>query len=112
MLDTNPPARQLQGRGRRKQGPVRQLPAGGYRYFPLNTTIKPLDNINVRKAVMAGFDRDAARQARGGKFVGDIATHFLPPGFPGFEEAGGMAGLGFDFLQEPARRHDASPRST
>ena len=31
-----------------------QLPGGGYRYFPLNTTIKPFDNINVRKAIIAG----------------------------------------------------------
>ena len=69
-----------------------QLPGGGYRYFPLNTTIKPFDNINVRKAIIAAFDRDAALKARGGKFTGDIPTHFLPPGIPGFEEAGGMAG--------------------
>ena len=37
----------------------------------MNTTIKPLDDINVRKAILAAFDRDAARKARGGKFVGE-----------------------------------------
>jgi peptide/nickel transport system substrate-binding protein len=47
----------------------------------------------VRKAVMAGFDRVAARQARGGADAGDIATHFLPPDLPGFAEAGGYAGF-------------------
>jgi peptide/nickel transport system substrate-binding protein len=51
------------------------------------------DNINVRKAVMAGFDRVAARRARGGADVGDIATHFLPPDLPGFAEAGGYDGF-------------------
>jgi len=100
-LDTNPPAAQLKDAVTTKKGQYVQLPGGGYRYFPLNTTIKPLDNINVRKAIIAAFDRDAALKARGGKFTGDIPTHFLPPGIPGFEEAGGMAGPGYDFLKNP-----------
>ena len=100
-LDTNPPAAQLKDAVTNRKGQFVQLPGGGYRYFPLNTTIKPLDNINVRRAIVAAFDRDAALKARGGKFTGDIPTHFLPPGIPGFEEAGGMAGPGFDFLKNP-----------
>jgi peptide/nickel transport system substrate-binding protein len=100
-LDTNPPAAQLKDAVTNRKGQYVQLPGGGYRYFPLNTTIKPLDNINVRKAIIAAFDRDAALKARGGKFTGDIPTHFLPPGIPGFEEAGGMAGPGYDFLKNP-----------
>ena len=100
-LDTNPPAAQLKDAVTTKKGQFVQLPGGGYRYFPLNTTIKPLDNINVRKAIIAAFDRDAALKARGGKFTGDIPTHFLPPGIPGFEEAGGMKGPGYDFLANP-----------
>jgi peptide/nickel transport system substrate-binding protein len=100
-LDTNPPAAQLKDAVTNRKGQYVQLPGGGYRYFPLNTTIKPLDNINVRKAIIAAFDRDAALKARGGKFTGDIPTHFLPPGIPGFEEAGGMKGPGFDFLANP-----------
>jgi peptide/nickel transport system substrate-binding protein len=55
----------------------------------------------VRKAMIAGFDRNAMRLTRGGASVGDIATHFLPPDFPGFEEAGGMKGPGVDFLRNP-----------
>ncbi len=101
VLDTNPPAAQLKDAVTNRKGQYVQLPGGGYRYVPLNTTIKPLDNINVRKAIIAAFDRDAALKARGGKFTGDIPTHFLPPGIPGFEEAGGMAGPGFDFLKNP-----------
>jgi peptide/nickel transport system substrate-binding protein len=100
-LDTNPPAAQLKDVVTNRKGQYVQLPGGGYRYFPLNTTIKPLDNLNVRRAIVAAFDRDAALKARGGKFTGDIPTHFLPPGIPGFEEAGGMAGPGFDFLKNP-----------
>ena len=49
----------------------------------MNTTIKPFDNINVRKAVIAGFDRNALRLTRGGALVGDIPTHFIPPGIAG-----------------------------
>src|SRR4051812_8364233 len=100
-LDTNPPSAQLRDAVTNRKGQFIQLPGGGYRYFPLNNTIKPLDNINVRRAIVAAFDRDAALKARGGKFTGDIPTHFLPPGIPGFEEAGGMAGPGFDFLKNP-----------
>jgi len=100
-LDTNPPAAQLKDAVTNRKGQFVQLPGGGFRYFPLNTTIKPLDNVNVRRAIVAAFDRDAALKARGGKFTGDIPTHFLPPGIPGFEEAGGMAGPGYDFLKNP-----------
>ena len=75
------------------------LPAsGGNRYISLNTQVKPFDDINVRKAVIAGLDRDALRLTRGGPTVGDIPTHFLPPDFPGFEEAGGFEGFGLDYL--------------
>jgi peptide/nickel transport system substrate-binding protein len=101
MTNENPPAAELKLAVQKYKGQWVQLPGGGFRYFPLNTTIKPFDNINVRKAIIASFDRDAVRLARGGKFVGDIPTHFIPPGIPGFEEAGGAAGPGVDFLKNP-----------
>ena len=44
---------------------------------------------------------------RGGALTGDIATHFLPPTMAGFEEAGGAAGTGADYLANPERRHGA-----
>jgi peptide/nickel transport system substrate-binding protein len=100
-LDADPPAAQLQQAVENYKGQYGSVPGGGFRWFPLNTTIEPLDDINVRKAILAAFDRDAARKARGGKYVGDIPTHFLPPGVPGFEEAGGMEGPGLDFLANP-----------
>ena len=56
----------------------------------------------MRKAVLAGFNRQATLMALGGKRVGTVATHFLPPGMPGFEQAGGTKGTGADFLATPA----------
>jgi len=79
-----------------------QVPGGGFRWFPMNTTLEPFDDINVRKAVIAGFDRNAARLARGGEFIGPIAQHYIPNGVPGFEESGGEAGFKeFDWMQSP-----------
>ena len=105
-LDTNPPAAELKLALQQYKGQFSQTAAGGYRYFPLNTTLKPFDDLNVRKAVLAGFDREAALKARGGKATGQVATHFLPPDFPGHEEAGGAEGTGVDFLANP--RGDAA----
>jgi peptide/nickel transport system substrate-binding protein len=100
-LDTDPPSAQLRDAVTSKKGQFVQVPSGGYRWLPLNTTIKPLDNINVRKAILAAFDREAVRRVRGGRFIGDIATHFLPPGIPGFDQAGGLKGPPLDFLANP-----------
>jgi peptide/nickel transport system substrate-binding protein len=100
-LDTDPPAAQLRDAVVNHKGQFVQVPSGGYRWAPLNNSIKPLDNINVRRAIVAGFDREAVRKARGGSYIGDIATHFLPPGIPGFQQAGGVAGPGYDFLKYP-----------
>jgi peptide/nickel transport system substrate-binding protein len=77
-------------------------PSGGNRYVALNTQLPPFDDINVRKAVLAGANREAMRLARGGELVGPIATHFIPPGVPGFEEAGGLEGAGLDFMASPS----------
>jgi peptide/nickel transport system substrate-binding protein len=76
-------------------------PTGRYRYIAFNTSKKPFDNVNVRRAITAAFDRTALRQAFGGEITGDIPTHYIPPGQPGFEEAGGTAGPGLDFLAKP-----------
>ncbi|MEK6276743.1 MAG: ABC transporter substrate-binding protein [Actinomycetota bacterium] len=75
--------------------------SGGNRYISLNTQIPPFDDINVRKAVIASADREALRLARGGELVGPIATHFIPPNIPGFEEAGGDKGPDLDFIANP-----------
>ena len=100
LFDANPPANIVKEVATKIKDQYTQVPSGGFRYFPMNTTIKPFDNINVRRAVLAAFDRNAARLARGGKFTADLPTHFLPPQFPGFEEAGGFNGPGYDFLNK------------
>jgi peptide/nickel transport system substrate-binding protein len=73
----------------------------GNRYLSLNTSIPPFNDINVRKAVIASADRESLRLARGGELAGQIATHFIPPDFPGFEEAGGEKGPNLDFIANP-----------
>ena len=79
------------------------MPSGGTRYIALNTTIKPFDNINVRKAIIAASNRNALRQTRGGAVLGDVATGWIPPGIPGFDEAGGLKqDTDLDFLKNPA----------
>jgi peptide/nickel transport system substrate-binding protein len=87
--------------GDQKDQLVLTPPTGRFRYIALKTTTKPFDDVNVRKALSAAFDRDALRKSFGGPLVGDIPTHWIPPGQPGFEEAGGDAGPGVDFLAKP-----------
>jgi peptide/nickel transport system substrate-binding protein len=68
----------------------------------MNTTVKPFDNINLRKAIIAASDRNALRLTRGGAILGDIANGWIPPGIPGFEEAGGLKqNEDLDYLKNP-----------
>jgi peptide/nickel transport system substrate-binding protein len=71
---------------------------GRFRYIALNTTIKPFNNINVRKAIIANMNKNALRLAFGGPLIGAIPTHFLSPGIAGFDEAGGLQGPNLDFM--------------
>ena len=77
------------------------LPSQSVRYIALNTTVKPFDNADVRRAVAAAINKTALRLTRGGPTLGPIATHFLPPDIPGFEEAGGYKGK-YDFTKNPS----------
>jgi peptide/nickel transport system substrate-binding protein len=98
--DFAPPPAQL--RRATELGQVRAVPEGGIDFVALNTQIAPFDDLNVRKAVLAAFDRTQSRRVSGGALVGPIASHFLPPATPGFKEAGGMRGPALDFLAAPA----------
>ena len=77
------------------------VPSGGNRYVALNTQEPPFDDVNVRKAVIANSDREALRNTRGGELFGPVATHFIPPLIPGFEEAGGLTGSDLDYIKDP-----------
>lgn len=82
-------------------GQLTLTPSGGNRYIALNTQQPPFDDINVRKAVIANSNRTDLRNTRGGELTGPVATHYLPPDFPGFDEAGGLKGSGLDFMSNP-----------
>jgi len=82
-------------------GQLTLTPSGGNRYISMDTTRPPFNDINVRKAVIAASNRTDLRNTRGGELIGPVATHFLPPGIPGFEEAGGAKGPDLDFIQNP-----------
>jgi peptide/nickel transport system substrate-binding protein len=98
-----PPSQVIKLALSRYQDQIGFVPSGGTRYISFDTTQKPFDNINVRKGIIAATDRTALRLTRGGAALGDIATGWLPPGVPGFEEAGGLKqNDDLDFLNHPS----------
>ncbi|HWT22039.1 MAG TPA: ABC transporter substrate-binding protein [Solirubrobacteraceae bacterium] len=100
--DLEPPSNQLKRLLETNKTELSVVPGGGWRMISMDTSRPPFDDINVRKAVIAGFDRVAARQQRGGEALGPIAQHFIPPGMAGFEESGGAEpDPEFDWLQNP-----------
>jgi peptide/nickel transport system substrate-binding protein len=99
MADT-PPAAVLKTAYETKRKQMITSPLGN-RYASLNTQVPPFDNVNLRRAVVAAANRQAYLLSRGGKLVGQVATHFLGPTDPAFEAAGGEKGFGFDFLKSP-----------
>jgi peptide/nickel transport system substrate-binding protein len=99
--DVTPPPAVLREAATRRNDQLQFVSPGSIAYVALNTSLAPFDDANVRKAVLAGFDRDRMRRVVGGESRGPLATHFLPPGVPGHAEAGGAAGPGADFLRAP-----------
>jgi peptide/nickel transport system substrate-binding protein len=98
----SPPAQVLKQALSRQKDQVIFVPSGGTRYIAFDTKVKPFDNINLRKAIIAASDRNALRLTRGGAILGDIANGWIPPGIPGFEEAGGLKqNQDLDFLKSP-----------
>ena len=69
----------------------------------MDTSRPPFDDLDVRKAVIAGTDREGLRLLLGGEAKGQIAQHYLPPDMPGFEESGAEDGFSdLDWLREPS----------
>ncbi|HEX5617257.1 MAG TPA: ABC transporter substrate-binding protein [Solirubrobacteraceae bacterium] len=99
--DQPPPPAVLRRALAERKDQIQLVPLGGTRWVTMNTTIPPFDDLDVRRAVIAGFDREAMRLAYGGEVSGDIPTHFLPPGMAGFAEAGGLEGEGLDYMSHP-----------
>ena len=68
--------------------------AARLQYTSINPTVKPLDNIECRKAIMYGMDQTAYQAAYGGKLAGgELASTMLIPVIPGFEK--------FDLYETP-----------
>ena len=87
--------------GSKKDQLLTSPPTGRWRLIALDTRKKPFDDLNVRKAIAAAFDRNALRQAFGGPFVGDIPTHFIPPGSRASRRPAAPRVRGFDFMSKP-----------
>jgi peptide/nickel transport system substrate-binding protein len=97
-----PPVPVLKQAVTRSKDQILFVGSGGTRYIAFNETIKPFDNINVRKAIIAASDRNALRLTRGGQLIADIASGWIPPGIPGFEESGGLKqNTDLDYLKNP-----------
>jgi peptide/nickel transport system substrate-binding protein len=77
------------------------LPSGGNRFIALNSTVPPLNNLDVRRAISAVIDKTALRLTRGGPTLGTVATHYISPILAGFQQAGGTAGPGYNFDNDP-----------
>ena len=76
-------------------------PGAGSHYIGVNNKLGPFKSIDLRKALWAALDRVAMVRARGGELVSNVGTHFLYPGIPGYEQAGGAAGPKLDFDEHP-----------
>src|SRR5215207_11618938 len=100
---TTPPASQLKRLLQSNKTELSAVPGGGWRMISFDNSRPPFDDIDVRKAVIAGFNRVSARQQRGGEALGPISQHLIPPGMAGFEESGGMDGWvdEMDWLAKP-----------
>ncbi len=56
-------------------------------YTSISPTVKPLDNIECRKAIMYAMDHKSYQTAYGGEFAGgELATTIMPPQIPGYEK--------------------------
>jgi len=99
MADT-PPSAVLQTAYTSKKSQLSIAPLGSY-YAALNTQVPPFNNLDLRKAVIAAQNRSAYLLARGGQLVGQVMTHFIYPEVPGFQQAGGDAGFGQDYISHP-----------
>ncbi|MCG0287641.1 ABC transporter substrate-binding protein [Streptomyces sp. PSAA01] len=63
-------------------------PSNGVLMFAaLPRSVKPLDNVHCRKAVLYAADRENMRTAAGGPQTGDIAPHMLPPTIAGSDSS-------------------------
>jgi peptide/nickel transport system substrate-binding protein len=99
--DLSPPPAFLKANLGKKDNVIPGAFSGRVRYVALNTSKPPFNDPNVRKAVGAAIDRQGMGLSFGGAFAGAVATHIITPGEVGFDQSGGMAGFGYDWLKNP-----------
>jgi peptide/nickel transport system substrate-binding protein len=83
-----------------RHGQLTRVVMPSTQYVALNPTMPPFDSLDVRKAAIAAIGRQellAAVDEQGGL----LASHWLPPGTPGHDEAGGAEGPRYDWLARP-----------
>lgn len=85
---------------KRDSGQLAVAPLPVTRYVGLNPRAPALRDIRARRALVAGLDREALLDAAGGG--GEVASHYLPPSVPGYDESGGVDGTGAAELREPS----------
>lgn len=107
LMADGPPAPVLKTAYEQKRDQLSIATLGQY-YASMNTTRPPFDDVNLRRAAVAISDRNAYLLARGGKLVGQVATHFLGPEVPGHQESGGAKGFGIDFVSNPSGNMDVA----
>jgi peptide/nickel transport system substrate-binding protein len=89
-LDINATGMEAAGRQKALQNYKGNIdnPSTGYiRYAVFPQTVKPLDNIHCRKALIYGSNHKSIQDARGGPLAGgDIGTNMLPLSVPGSDK--------------------------
>ncbi|MGY4765882.1 ABC transporter substrate-binding protein [Kribbella sp. CWNU-51] len=55
------------------------VPAPRLNFTVFNSEVKPLDNVDCRKAILYAADHEGYQRAYGGPVGGDIATNLMPP---------------------------------
>ena len=76
-------------------------PGSGTRYVALNTSVAPFDDLNVRKAVLAGFDREGRGTARAIQGAPDSGRFAFPR--RRLRRIGRRPRPGYDFLSADGR---------
>jgi peptide/nickel transport system substrate-binding protein len=105
IIENEPPAPSIVARADEKYPSQLEIsPDAGSHFIGVNNHVGPFSNIDLRKALWAALDRTAMDAARGGELVTNVASHFIYPTIPGFEQAGGLTGPKgpqFDFDEHP-----------
>jgi len=101
VLNT-PPAQSTIREAAEKYKPQLEIsPGAGDHYIGVNNHAGIFKNEDLRKAFWAALNRVAMNKTAGGELTTTTMTHFLYPGIPGFEQAGGVAGPKVDYNEHP-----------